>query len=264
MKKCSLFAVGLLFVYASFPCIPPFRPIAPPLLGILHHRARMECSDYFSAGYSLFVFPYQSAEWKMVVDLEMIALEYGKKWDLGKGWNVEVFLPVYYTFAGFMDSFVLRYHQLLGLSPGPRKVRPRNEFAYVIQGPQGTVQKASSGLGAGDAEIRFNFPLPGFSQHKVFFALSADLPLGSENLGFSNGKLDWGLSLHKRKDYGNFQFGWSVARFFPSSYGNVQRIKLRDFTAGSLDLQFRQKWLKSQGKPAPFWIQFRWMQSPFP
>ncbi|MHA2610047.1 MAG: DUF3187 family protein [bacterium JZ-2024 1] len=263
MKKFNLFAVCVL-VCASFPCIPSFRPIAPPLLGILHHRERMECSEYFSAGYSLFVFPYQSKEWRMVVDLEMISLEYGKKWDFERGGAVEVFLPVYYTCAGFMDSFVLQYHQFLGLSPGPRKDRPKNEFTYVIQGPQGVVQKASSGLGAGDPEIRLSFPLSGFSPQPVFFALSADLPLGSENMGFSNGKMDWGLSLSQRREHRSFQYGWSVARFFPASYGNVRRIPLRDFTVASMVVQFRQKWLKTQGKPAPFWIQFRWMQSPFP
>ncbi len=261
--KFVFIASAVFLLSTNFPCPPPFRPDTPPLLGILHQREYSECSQFFSAGYTLFVFPYKSENWQIVIDMEMMSFEYGKKWEWGKGNAVEVYLPIYYTYAGFMDSFVLKYHEFLGISPGPREVRPKNAFAYQVLGPQGVVQEASSGLGLGDMEVRVLLPIKRAAQLPLSFALSADLPTGSEKFGFSNGRTDWGLSLFGRNAQPDFHWGWSISRFFPSSFGNVRRISLRDFTSITLYGQIRQKWIRTQGKSAPLYLQFRWFESPF-
>jgi hypothetical protein len=104
-------------------------------------------------------------------------------------------LPVLYTTGGFLDGFLIRYHQFFGLPDQDRRNVPENQF-QVLATYQGTpvfaMQEHEFGFGDVPLALTASLLAPGPGTPGVAVRAGIELPTGDPDRGFGNGQLDWG------------------------------------------------------------------------
>ncbi|MBE0617591.1 MAG: DUF3187 family protein, partial [Proteobacteria bacterium] len=105
-------------------------------------------------------------------------------------------VPVYWRGAGIFDGLINGFHDLFGLPGGTKNDAPMNEYHYEISSGDDSYS-ADSGVGVGDAVVRFKREIPGDLPLGLRSAGrgSAKLPTGSKSRGYGSGSADASVGL---------------------------------------------------------------------
>lgn len=169
---------------------------------------------------------------KITLDGESLRISLRGRWGLGKGLEIGMDAPFIVLGGGFLDDFLIKYHDLFGFPQGGRDTAARNRLLYVYQ--KNNVDRLrvdSSSAGIGDISISGGWQLvrgQGENPGAVILRAALKLPTGNSNNLQGSGSTDFALWL----DAGNR---------FPLHRGN-----LSVYGAGGLIVMTEGKILPSQ------------------
>jgi len=159
---------------------------------------------------SLFLFgnDLQGAAWFM--DGELLRTAATANIGLGKQLQLGIQVAGAHTTGGFLDSFIVDYHDAFGLPDQDRSDFPDDE--YRVEATRGattvwSVQESSAELL--DLPIQLTWQILEPKQRQLGLAVrgGVELPLGDQDTGYGNGQLD--VSLGAVVDYQAYGIRWN-------------------------------------------------------
>ncbi|MBL8862508.1 MAG: DUF3187 family protein [Planctomycetes bacterium] len=163
---------------------------------------------------------------------------------LGARTDIEIELPFVYASSGFLDVFIETWHAILGLPDQGRDTRPRFEYDMRVTA-SGTEAYAleDDRFGLADVPLVLTQRVVDetASAPAIFLQAAVEFPTGSDERGFGNGELDWGLGAGLEKSFGDWILGgglaW-VARGDPAGF-EAAGLEVRDGLSARADLEWR-------------------------
>ena len=117
---------------------------------------------------------------------------------LGRGLQLDLEVPFGHGSGGFLDDFVIDWHDFFSLPDQNRDSAPRGEF-LVRASHQGSTayELAAHGLQLMDVPLVLTWAPDALRNESLAFALRGgiELPTGNEDRGFGNGELDESLGV---------------------------------------------------------------------
>jgi len=181
----------------------PVRNQHPAQLTVLHQDSRP--ADTLPAGivtgrataaYSSLFLSGANTTNAFLMDGEILRASLQTRIGLGGGFELAAELPVVYTTGGFLDDFLIDYHDLFGLPDQGRADAPRDQF-NVFADYQGlrVFELRDDTLEFADVPLSLAFcPLPSSPGVPGLAVRAAvELPTGDEDIGIGNGELDVGF-----------------------------------------------------------------------
>lgn len=203
--------------------------------------------------------------WRM--DAEYLRVATGLRVGLGAGLDVAVELPVAHTGGGFLDDFLIDYHDFFGFPDQQRNEAPRN--AYDI-----SLRQNGSSLWSVDAAGAALLDVPIYASWRLTPERAAvgaairgglELPTGDADRGFGSGGVEpsVGILVDRQGDlvslYGHAQYTWvhtpdeSAAAGFDFAdvafAGLAAEIALLDDLHGFVQVAFETSTLRNFGLP---------------
>ena len=156
-------------------------------------RVRVDAaySSYFVSGANLAN--------SFVMDGEL--LRAGVKTGVGLGHDLELHfeLAVAHTSGGFLDSFLIDYHDFFGFPDGGRKNVPNNRFLVEARQSGNTVYEMSEEkLELLDLPVELRWAFLPITREQPFGAslrAAVEFPTGDQDHGFGNGEMDYSVGL---------------------------------------------------------------------
>ncbi len=134
---------------------------------------------------------------QIVLDGETTRLTLGGRYGFARNMEIGVEIPTVYHSGGFLDGFIINYHDLFGFSQGRRDQAPRNRLLYQYRRRGVNKLKIdSSGGGLGDIALAVGLQLYSDAvQYPRAVALRAaiKLPIGESSSLFGSGSTDCSL-----------------------------------------------------------------------
>lgn len=146
----------------------------------------------------------QNAREQILLDSETTRLTLGGRYGLPGGFEVGVRLPFLIQGGGFLDGFLIDYHDWLGVSQGGRDQAPRNRFLYRyrLDGKE-RLRSDSASTGPGDLSLTAGLELYHDGRpHPRIVTLggSLKLPMGDSDSLRGSGSTDAALWLAASED----------------------------------------------------------------
>lgn len=164
------------------------------------------------------------------MDGELLRTAVAARVGVGDGLALGIELPFAYGTGGFLDDFVVDWHELIGAPSQGRDTHPRDEFR--IEATRGGA--LAFGVDAGEFALR-DVPLsvawsalPITQARPVGLALRAavELPTGDSAAGFGNGEVDWAIGATGEARLSNCSLtGW-LQHAFAGTPGRARRAGL--------------------------------------
>lgn len=147
-----------------------------------------------------------------------------------EGLDLGIELPFLYYSSGFVDSFIIDWHDWFGFPQHQRDEFPEDQFNVVAsRGGRTAFQVEEDRFGIGDVPLTLQYALQEPSEESPFgFALrgAVELPSGNEKAGFGNGKTDWSLGALAEYRYGSAAFTGHAQYTFAGTPSRVRRAGL--------------------------------------
>lgn len=164
---------------------------------------------------SLFLLGSGGGNW-FVMDGEYLRTSLSAGVGLGQGLELGVELPMAHTSGGFLDSFLIDYHEVFGFPDQARDTTPKNQFeVQAWQGSQQVWQMQSSSFEWLDVPLTLSWAPTGQKNQgpgtAVLLRAGIELPTGDQHRGYGNGQIDttFGAVLEQRFEqvalYGHLQ-----------------------------------------------------------
>lgn len=174
----------------------------PAGAGVLAAGATAVRTDF--AYTSLFLFGGgPQGSWQM--DGELLRAAVDAKLGLGAGLQLGLQLPFAHTSGGFLDSFIIDYHELFGLPDQDRSSNPRDQFLVEAgQGGQTVWSMDRSSAELLDVPVHVAWQVLPPTERALGLTLRAgvELPTGDPRAGYGNGQLDAAFGV-----IGEYRFG---------------------------------------------------------
>lgn len=159
---------------------------------------------------SLFLFGDDAQRSSWVMDGELLRVALDAKVGLGNGLQLGVQLAAAHTSGGFLDNFVVDYHDAFGLPDQDRSATVNDR--YRIEASQGglpvwSVERSSAEWLDLPIHLTWQLREPGENRFGVAVRGGIELPLGDQNDGYGNGQVD--ASIGALLDYRSRGIGWS-------------------------------------------------------
>jgi hypothetical protein len=158
---------------------------------------------------SLFLFG-DSVDRSWFMDGEYLRAGAGLRWGLGDGFEFAFEVPVAHTSGGFLDSFLIAYHDAFGFPDQGREDSPRNEFEISAQESlRVTWQVERDSLELLDVPLQLTKELIAPRPGSVGLAVRGglELPTGDDERGYGSGELE--PSLGALVEYDAFGIGFT-------------------------------------------------------
>jgi hypothetical protein len=142
---------------------------------------------------------------RLLIDGETTRLTLACQYGLSEGLELGIDIPYVYHSGGFLDGFIIDYHQWFGFPKGAREQAPRNRLLYLYS--RDGIEKLkvdSSGGGLGDVSLSAGLQLYHDGQENpraVALRASVKLPSGDSAMLFGSGSTDASLWLSASDDY---------------------------------------------------------------
>lgn len=178
---------------------------------------------------SLFLFGDNGARsWTM--DGEYLRAAAGLRWGLGDGFEFAFEVPVAHTSGGFLDSFLIDYHEMFGFPDQGREDTPRDQFDIEARdGAQSVWKVESDALELLDVPLQLTKELVAPRPGTVGLAVRGglELPTGDDERGYGSGELE--PSLGALAEYEAFGVGFTAhAQYtWAGTPGQAKRAGLR-------------------------------------
>ena len=159
---------------------------------------------------SLFLFGADAGgSWFM--DGEVLRASAAASYGVGGGVEVGVAVPVAHAGGGFLDSFLIDYHDWFGLPDQDRSALPRDAFRVDASRPGESVWSMEPhGLELMDIPVSLSWQVAPPGERAVGIKLrgAVDLPAGDAGRGYGNGELD--VALGAVAEYWRDGIGYTV------------------------------------------------------
>lgn len=124
------------------------------------------------------------------LDSEILRLQLRVARDVGRSAFVALDVPLGGSYSGFLDGFLHWYHGLLGIRLEERERRPRDDFLYQIDPPDGVLRtRRSDGLFLGDVRVAAGLR----HGERLQTVVSITLPTSTAPDGYGRGVVAAGL-----------------------------------------------------------------------
>ena len=181
----------------------------------------------------------------LVFDGEISRTSFALRRALSDRTDIEVEVAAVYATAGFMDSFVEAYHHILGLPNEKRDERPKDDYEMKLE-KDGNVayHLESDELGVADVPIVVTHALQLESEGAPAIAVRAgiELPTGSDEKGFGNGKFDYGAGVLTEKSFGRWTATGAVDYTWPGTSDSLERAGIHAEDGFDLQLGIEYRW----------------------
>lgn len=268
----------------------PVRNQHPAQLTVLHlppaAAAMLPAGDVQvrldSAYSSLFLLGSEgNRSWLM--DGEYLRVGTGIRVGLGAGVELATEIPVAHTSGGFLDGFVIDYHDLFGLPDQGRDSYPKDEYRVeAVRGNTTVWEVERDGFELLDVPLYASVALLPTGTERLGVAARGgiELPTGDDERGYGNGEVDasLGIVLDYRLDamalYGHVQhtFAGTPDRTQRSglefadvtSLGGAAELPLASDLHAFLQVEWERSTLRNFGLPVTdrdqllFWVGCRW------
>lgn len=147
------------------------------------------------------------------------------RYGLGFGVDIEGELAVMHASSGFLDDFVDSFHEAFQLPDGGRSRAVDDQFGAVVENNGVTAfELEEDRLGFGDVPLIVNTQLRSEDADGPAVALrvGAELPLGSDERGFGNGGVDFGLGAIAEKSWERWSLFGGVNWIVPHEPGSFE------------------------------------------
>lgn len=220
---------------------PIFLHVNQPYL----EKASMENSLSFSLSHSSTYTVQNSSNWIINLDMEITELNFRYKRIIGDFIEFGLDVPVLGLSDGFMDSFLVSYHDTFGFSGYKRSSRPYNEFLYEVRRNGNLVVEGKTGIGLGDIRLTVKKPLISLASQSGSDSLNLsvradlELPTGRAKRGYGNGNFDIGISVLLDKSLSDSVMTyWNFGAVFPGDVKGYETVNLKNFIYGGAALEW--------------------------
>ncbi|HSR11971.1 MAG TPA: DUF3187 family protein [Thermodesulfobacteriota bacterium] len=142
----------------------------------------------------------------ILLDGESTRITVDARYGILTGFEVGIAVPYIIQGGGFLDDFLIDYHNAFGFPQGGREQAPRNRLLYQYQkGRQSLLNVNQSGNGIGDLQLNGGYQLyesPSKPSRAVALRSSLKLPTGDSDGLRGSGSTDVALWLVAGDDYG--------------------------------------------------------------
>ena len=207
--------------------------------GDVEARASMAYTSLFLAGSTP-----QSA---FYMDGEILRTQLGARFGLGSGVEVGFGIPVLHTTGGFLDSFLIDYHDAFGFPDQGRSSTERNRFeVFAETNGQRVYELREDGVLFGDVPLEASVELvpvrraaDGSGSPGLSARFGVELPTGDEDAGASNGEVDYAIGLCATWPLAIGAVHAELQHTFAGSPASARRagFSFADVTAGSVALE---------------------------
>jgi len=148
---------------------------------------------------------------RLILDSEIYELTFAAKYGITDRVEAGIEIPVVYSAGGFLDNFIVDFHETFGFQPGSRKDVPKNKFLYSFS-RNGVEQLRvdNSNYGLGDIRLTAGFNLYESYNNAVTVRASLKVPTGSSSDLRGSGSTDLALWLIAQHDFDTRLGLWSV------------------------------------------------------
>ncbi len=255
MKYTGRFVSLIVFFIIFFPSIvysfdgplqvknqyPIFLHVNQPYL----EKASIENSLSFSLSHSNTYTVQNSSNWIINLDMEITELNFRYKRIVGDLLELGMDVPVLGFSDGFMDGFLISYHDTFSFSGYKRNNRPRNEFLYEVRRNGNLVVEGKTGIWLGDIRLTVKKPLISLASRSgsdsLNLSVKADLelPTGRAKRGYGNGNFDTGVSVLLDKSLSDSVMTyWNFGAVFPGDVKGYETVNLKNFIYGGAALEW--------------------------
>ncbi len=194
----------------------PVRNQHPAQLTVLHldaasaavlPAARTELRSSFTYSSLFLIGQAPTSSW--VMDAEYLRAAGTARVGLGGGLELGAELALAHTTGGFLDDFIIDYHDVFGLPDQDRDTNPRDQF--LVEGRRGgdvawSVRRSDVELLDLPLWLTWQLAAPGTDRLGVAVRAGVELPTGDQERGYGNGEVD--ASAGVVLDYRTACVGW--------------------------------------------------------
>jgi hypothetical protein len=182
---------------------------------------------------------------QLVFDGEISRTSFAIRRALSDRTDIEIEIAAVYATAGCLDAFVEAYHHILGLPNEERNDRPKNEYEMKLE-KDGNVAYSleKDDVGIADVPIVVTHALQVESEHAPAISLRAgiELPTGSDEKGFGNGKFDYGAGILGEKSFGRWTATGAVDYTWPGTADSLEQAGIHSQDGFDLQLGVEYRW----------------------
>jgi hypothetical protein len=163
---------------------------------------------------------------------------------LGPSTDLGIEVSVLYATSGFLDVFIESWHEAFGLPDSGRELRDQFDYDMRLEtGGEDVYSLTGNRVGFCDTPIVLTQRIVDAhgSAPAVFVQAAIEIPTGSEDNGFGNGAIDWGLGVGLESNLGDWTVGagggWSD-RATPTSLAEAD-VDVEDGIGVHADAEWR-------------------------
>ncbi len=162
---------------------------------------------------------------------------------LGAGFDLEIEVPTAHATGGFLDDFVIGWHDFFGFPDQGRDLAARDEFEVLAtRGGQTVFEVEEDGLHVLDVPLVLGYELVPLRDGPIGVHVrgGVDLPVGSAANGYGNGSADWMFGLSTEWHTGPVAWNAHVDHTFVGAMDQASRAgaPLRDVTSGGVGCEW--------------------------
>lgn len=196
----------------------------------------------FDAAYTSLFLSGQQGSRRWLMDGEYLRVGASARVGLGRDLQFGVELPFAHTSGGFLDDFVIRYHDGFGFPDQGRKAAPRDAFQVAAtngSAPVWTVQRDSAELLDVPLQLQWTAVPPRPGQLGVALLGALELPTGDARRGYGSGGVDAALAVAFELPAERFAFYGQLQHAFAATptATRASGLAFADVTAASLGLE---------------------------
>jgi hypothetical protein len=164
---------------------------------------------------------------RFLMDGEILRTGLKARVGLGGGFELSSELAFASTTGGFLDAFLIDFHDFVGSSDQGRSEAPRNHFDVHADNDNTTVFAVEEDdFALLDTPLQLSWsPLPVTEGRPFGFALRAatEIPTGDDERGYGSGQIDWAVGVTGEARAGSVAFTGHVQHTFAGSPGPARR-----------------------------------------
>lgn len=148
---------------------------------------------------------------RLIIDSEVYELTFSTRYGITDKMEIGIEIPSVYSAGGFLDHFIVDFHETFGFGAGSRDEVPKNKFLYSFSRNGKELFRAdNSNYGLGDIRLTAGYNLYASYNKALSVRASLKVPTGSSSDLRGSGSTDLALWLIAQHDF-DTRFGiWSA------------------------------------------------------
>ena len=174
----------------------------------------------------------------LVIDAETYRVDINLQYEISK-WVYHVQIPLISSSGGFMDDFIIKWHDNFGLPQGHRLQHPIDQIniQYNHDGIE-SINTQENYNGVGDLSFALTHPLFSNTNEDLNIGIGVNLPTGDNHTLISNNKIDSSVWISYLPKTGSYFFTFGLTK--PGN-GGVLKNQLKSsviFTQAGIEFSF--------------------------